>query len=325
MKHINIEAWTATWQAPVVTSFGTAQLDGIDGPALEFWRRQTEGRIDWLVDLACGNGALSWLFNDILNRDSRRTWITGIDLADIAPFEILDRAEQDYPAVRFIGNTALERLPFGDACVDLAVSQYGIEYSRLTLSIPEVARILKPGGRLAFILHDRDGALVREAVSPLTDYRMILHEIDAPGIILELGHLYQSADGGPQNPVTAGEYRRLIERLDKTTEVFVALNQRKPDLHPVLVYKSKLNEAFREAHKPQVHRKFDLSAFLGEARDALRDNILRLEQLAAVAPDEGARQRLCALLEQQGLTVTEIGPLHHSSGLVWGSTLTARR
>jgi len=318
------EAWSAAWRLAAATSFAS-QGEIIEGPALEFWQRQAEGQIGWMVDLACGNGALTWLFNDLLNGDSPRTLITGVDLASISPFRALSRAAEDYPAIRFIGNTALERLPFGNACVDLAVSQYGIEYAELPAAIAEVSRILKPTARVAFILHDREGALVQGAVKSLADYRLILEQVEAPGIILELAQLCREADGGPRSPVTAAAHRQLLARLEQTSEAFTSLYRRNPDIHPVLVYKQKLNQAFGEAVKPAAERQFDVATFLAAARDAFLNNIRRLEQLEEVAPDAEIRRQLCRLLEQEGFRVTEMAPLHHAAGPVWGTTLTARR
>ncbi len=325
MRDFDVEAWSVTWQSTAVTSFGPDLPSGYDGAFLAFWQRQARGPLDHLVDLACGNGALAWLFDDLLNRDVPRTRITGVDGARIAPFEALGRAPQDHRAIQFFGNTPLERLPFGDGTFDLAVSQYGVEYSDLGASIPEIARILKPSGRVAFIMHDRDGWLVRSATAPVHDYQMILDHVDAPEIILELARLCRAAGARPDEPATAGEYRRLMGRLDVTTQAFTSLYQRNPDIKPVLVYKSKLNQAFQEATKPEVERKLDLRAFLADARTALRHNIARIEDLARIALDEEGRQRLCALLRKEGFSVNEMGPLRYTNDEVWGTSLTAQR
>ena len=324
MESDKAEAWSAVWRLAAAGSFAS-QGDRIEGPALEFWQRQAEGQVDWMVDLACGNGVLSWLFNDLLNGELPRTLITGVDLASISPFRALGRAVEDYPAVRFIGNTALERLPFGDACIDMAVSQYGIEYADLPVAIAEVGRVLKPTARVAFILHDRDGALVQGAIGPIADYRLILEQVEAPGIILELARLCSAPDGGPRSPVTAELYRQLLARLEQTGEAFTSLYRRNADINPVLVYKKKLNQAFGEAVKPAAERQFDVAAFLAAARDAFSSNIQRMEYLAEIAPDAEIRRQLCRLLEQEGFRVTEMAPLHHAAGPVWGTTLTARR
>ena len=43
----------------------------------------------------------------------------------------------------------------------MVVSQYGIEYSDLARSLPEAARITRPGGRLALVVHHAGSRLRR--------------------------------------------------------------------------------------------------------------------------------------------------------------------
>lgn len=145
MSNPDPQDWTPYWRRPTLTSFGDIFPNNYDGSILEFWQRQLTGQLQHVVDVACGNGALTWIANSILNRDGNRTRVTGVDFADIDPFAALKRKPGRYPQVRFIGNTPAEQLPFADASVDLLISQYGIEYSDLSRSVPEAARVLVPG------------------------------------------------------------------------------------------------------------------------------------------------------------------------------------
>ena len=132
---------------------------------------------------------------------------------------------------------------------------------------------------MAFVLHDRHGWLVTNAIRPLADYRKILDEVPAAEIILELGNLFRSGKLQPGDPALAKPYRRLLDRLDATIQVFAALYQRNPDINPVLAYKEKLNRAFAEAHKPEAEREFQLGEFLPR-----RQGIAASEHRAARRP-----------------------------------------
>ena len=167
MKKLDAKIWSHSWQSPRLTSFGADLPNNYDGAFLEFWKQQLQGKFSHVVDLACGNGALTWISDDILNSGDRKTAITGVDFASISPFRALGRQEKDYPEVRFIGNSPIEKLPFEDNSVDLVVSQYGLEYSNLDKSIPEIGRVLTSSGKMSFILHDRDGVIVRDATKSI--------------------------------------------------------------------------------------------------------------------------------------------------------------
>ena len=325
MQKLDSNSWSSTWRHPAETSMGEICPNGYDGPFREFWKQQLEFSCNNIVDLACGNGALTWLCNDLLNAEATVTDITGVDFADISPFEVLDRNPQDFPAVHFIGNTRLEHLPLATASIDLAVSQYGLEYSNLDKSIPEIARILTPQGRMAFILHDRDGFLVRGATKPLQNYKMILQDVPAHEIILRLASLCRAKHASHENPTLTPEYQGLLAELDETSRVFTSLYEENPDIKPMLVYKEKLNRAFQEACKAGQGEPFDLEAFIADAREALQQNIDRVEDLSSAALDNPGRRQLVAMIEQHGFEVTQMQTIRYKQNEVWGTALAASR
>ncbi|MEH6591106.1 MAG: class I SAM-dependent methyltransferase [Halioglobus sp.] len=175
MSTVSPEDWSALWRNNIVTSFGTTMFaDNYDKEALEFWRQQLVGDYEHVVDLACGNGALVWIANDLLNGDDSELRITGVDAADIDPFTILGKAPGSYPGVEFIANTPIEALPFEDESIDVIISQYGIEYSDLNQTIVEAQRVLKRSGKLCAILHSEssvvlEGAKVGVECGPVLD------------------------------------------------------------------------------------------------------------------------------------------------------------
>ena len=62
--------WSLYWRRPTVTSFGDLFPENYDGAILEFWKTQLVGEFNHVVDIACGNGALTWLANEIINSRS---------------------------------------------------------------------------------------------------------------------------------------------------------------------------------------------------------------------------------------------------------------
>ena len=88
-----------------------------DGSILEFWKRQLIGEFNHIVDIGCGNGALVWICNEILNQGSGKTHLTGVDFADISPFKALGR-EVKIMKGRFTG---IESVEIPEALLNLAM------------------------------------------------------------------------------------------------------------------------------------------------------------------------------------------------------------
>ncbi|MCP4039772.1 MAG: ubiquinone/menaquinone biosynthesis methyltransferase [bacterium] len=114
------------------------------------------GRDDIVLDLACGTGDLC---EQACSRGAR---VLGADFAR----EMLRGASQRGIAAAFANADAAE-LPLADASIDVVTCGFAL---RNFVSLPEVfaeiSRVLKPGGRIAFIEVDRpSSALVRGAHS----------------------------------------------------------------------------------------------------------------------------------------------------------------
>jgi SAM-dependent methyltransferase len=94
--------------------------------------------------------------------------LTGVDSAPLLP-----RPPQGLtlrPAV------SIEKLPFASARFDAISSQFGYEYSHTEASAGEVARVLKPGGRFLFIVHDRGGPILSHNLLRRNALRWVLSE-----------------------------------------------------------------------------------------------------------------------------------------------------
>jgi SAM-dependent methyltransferase len=129
-----------------------------------------------ILDLCTGNGAAAL----IAAEGKRAAKIVAVDQADIDPPAFVSRHADLYAAIDFRGRTDVEALPFGDGGFDAVVSQYGIEYSDLSKSLPEAVRMLAPGGRIRLVVHAADGVVARDAKAVIADADLLLKEIDLP-------------------------------------------------------------------------------------------------------------------------------------------------
>ncbi len=99
------------------------------------------------IELGCGTGYVSaWLAR-------RGVRPTGLD--NSAAQLATARALQDRHRLRFpLVHASAEQAPFADASFDLAVSEYGASiWCDPYVWIPEAARLLRPGGRLIFLVN----------------------------------------------------------------------------------------------------------------------------------------------------------------------------
>jgi len=102
-----------------------------------------------ILDLACGTGYLS----SLLNQQNSSFEIIGVDKG------ILPEGEKN-AGFKLKGEVELERLPFAKSHFDAATSLFGLEYSNLSKSLVELARVLRSESPFCFVMHHSDSELI---------------------------------------------------------------------------------------------------------------------------------------------------------------------
>ena len=312
--------WSRYWQHQHVTSFGKVFPDNYDGSIIDFWEEQLRGDLLEIVDVACGNGALTWIADEFLNRPSEKTRITGVDFATIDPFAVLRKSRSSFPNVRFIGNTLAEDLPFPDGSVDLVISQYGVEYTDIEKSVPEIARILKPRGRMVFVLHDKESKIIENAASQLDDigtvFDLAIH--DHAVKLSELGRIL----GTNEARQNSDEFRSITEKLSNLTEQVREIVRDYTATSPIHLYMTRLTSVFSAKPNEAIS---DPIAEIIAARDQLAAQFRRIHHMQTAALDSDRRDHLLELLERTGFPVVELDSLAYGEEPSIGTTLVASR
>ena len=137
--------------APVYDVMNRVFTMGLDGR----WRRLTAAAVvtpgDRVLDAACGTGDLA-----LADRKAGGK-VTGLDFSE----RMLERARRKSSQITWVQGDVLA-LPFGDAAFDAATIGFGIRnVDDLDAGLRELARVVRPGGRLAVLEITRPTGVLR--------------------------------------------------------------------------------------------------------------------------------------------------------------------
>ena len=137
--------------APVYDTMNRVMTMGLDGR----WRRLGARAVvqpgDRVLDAACGTGDLA------LAAQRAGGTVTGIDFSE----RMLERARRKSATIDWVRGDVLS-LPFDDGTFDAATIGFGIRnVADLERGLRELARVLRPGGRIAVLEITRPTGLLR--------------------------------------------------------------------------------------------------------------------------------------------------------------------
>lgn len=143
-QHPSIEQMKDSMRAPWIAGDFGALAREIGGPGAEgFVARMGLEPGARVLDIACGTGSVT------IPLARRGAMVTGLDMMPHLLDEARARAAREGLRIRFDEGFA-EMLPYPDGSFDVLVSMFGIMFSPLPATIvSEMARVLRPGGRLA--------------------------------------------------------------------------------------------------------------------------------------------------------------------------------
>ena len=152
-----------------------------------------------VIELGCGTAYFSaWL----AKRGAR---VTGVDVTP-AQLETARRMQEEFDLRFPLLEASAEQVPFPDASFDLAVSEYGASiWADPELWIAEAARLLRPGGRLAFLCNSTLSILCSPDEGKVEERLMRSHA--------ELGRIeWPGEDEGVNYHLAHGEMIRILRR-----------------------------------------------------------------------------------------------------------------
>lgn len=301
--------WSVFWRQGHSTTFGDYFKQGYDGAVAAWWQSHVDA-LDAdvaVLEVGCGNCSLlpSMVKSDVAGK------YIGLDLATVEISEVARKGLADSRIeVVLHQETPAEAIPEDDASVDVVASVFGIEYSDLDKSLGEVQRVLKPGGKLATLLHHDSSVVTSMSRRALTEY----DPADMQSVLDALMTISKARDATPsladlKNNTEAEKARAEINRLAGKY-----LSDTNPATANATMFEFMTNALkFFKMMGASSEERQAFMASLGTEHTASRE---RFEQMSSVALDEDAIERLKIKLADLGFGNTRIDVVHSNNDIL---------
>lgn len=317
------EAWSRYWARGAPHSCVGTYGDCYGGAIAGFWQEVFGDlpAVAHVLDVATGNGVLPRMLLD----QCRRPGVTceAVDIAMVHLPWLATLGPADQGRVRLQSGVDAAALPFGDGCFDLVVSQYGIEYTDLDTTLPELLRVRAPGGGVAMVLHHAQGRPATLAKIEIEHLRWLTRDagvLDAAAALVEPMARAATRQGraGLSRDAQANAARDLFNLLQDQLSARAAAGDGADVLHEVRDgVMSIFNLAGREG---AAKAGMALAAWRGELAAA----VTRLRDLRAHALSAGQAQALRERLATALGMPVSLGELRDQGEHLMGWTMRSR-
>ena len=312
------DQWTNYWKSGVATSFGSESPPWYERTINPFWIDVFSGLEDGeqILDLASGNGAVARIAARLGAERNKHFKITAVDKSILAP-----AIKQDpiLSSVEFVSGMPLEKLQLDGQSFGLIVSQFGLEYSSLDKSLPNLSRIMLPGGELVILAHNVDSVISRRSRLELQQYREILARqplFEKLTLLLNaMGEIRSKADLKQLAAKPAAEKQRIA-----FNRVISKLMNKYPEGVVMADLLSRINPLFREKVNTPVSAKLD---YVRTLEREFKQAEQRLTDLLNAAMDKQDMRRFLATSGRCGLELVSAGELTDEAAglLAWAIRL----
>ncbi|MEO1252144.1 MAG: methyltransferase domain-containing protein [Pseudomonadota bacterium] len=296
----NAESWRSFWTGAEAANQSVSA--GAKDEALdEFWAafisEQLRRAPRSMIDLACGAGPVS-------ARAMRMATAAGVPLlvhyTDYAAAAVASvrAALGGGPLAGFAADAAA--LPTPDGAYDIASSQFGLEYAGMW-AFKEAARILRPGGVFAAVIHLRGGGIEEESAANLNIIQkaQALEFLPRARAAFEAGFAALSGRGS----------RAALQSADKAFAATVKATKTLITDSPAVVARAFLARLYADlAHmypRMRAYAPEDIEAWLARGEFELKAYEHRMASMIGAAQSRADIERLAGALSGAGLNPSE--------------------
>jgi ubiquinone/menaquinone biosynthesis C-methylase UbiE len=293
-------AWTIYWAEDHLQSFvatdGNADKQVLNSIWQEFARSLNDGAR--VLDLATGNGSVPVT----LLSAREQLQIDAVDQAAIDPIQFV-KGVTELEAVNFYPDIDVNLLPFTSDSFDAITSQFGIEYAGLLEATGKTLEVLKTNGRMSFLIHHSDSAIVDSSRAKLREMEQLLNEGGLIEMLLQVlrgttefselelqGEAYLNADIVRTQAISGQVFTGIGEIANAMqTDMARAVN---------LGATIKLRLSSEHERLRQMEKAAQSEADMIEYRQLLELNGIELSTMQAIYADQSDQKYLLAWLVQ---------------------------
>lgn len=310
------ESWGKYWHG--TGTAGAFSTGGANHPGIQvFWSDFFQSVTDrWarprLLDVASGNGAVVQSAQQMMS--DKELDITCVDISDAAIKNVVAR----FPGVTGIVSDA-RSIPLDDQSFDIVTSQFGVEYAGPD-AIPEVARLVAPGGALAFLMHIENGSIHEECADSLAAILETLAAEFVPRAIDLFTHGFAAVRGADRAPydVAGATLAPAVAAVEKIMADYG------DDVAGGTI--ARLYDDVARIHGRMPHYDpNDVLGWLGTMEAELHAYGERMSSMMAAASDKAAFEKVGAQLQHSGLRLGLMNELlvgNERSPLAWALIAT---
>ncbi len=310
--------WSLFWRQGHSTTFGEYFKQGYAGAVADWWQSVLESlpARTVVMEVGCGNCSL---LPAMIKAGVNAKYI-GVDIASVQLSAIAEQglAESKIEVILH-SRTPAEEVPEPTASVELIASVFGIEYSDLDRSLPEVLRLLKPGGRFCALLHHDDSVVTsmsRRAISEYDSY-------DIKKVIEALTTISNERDKTPSIAAlkTNPRAEKSRNRINKMAEKY--LGSTNPATANATMFEF-MTEALK-FFKIMGSRSEDRRQFISSLAEEHKASHERFKQMVAVALDEKEIEKLQSKLRELGFGETKAKVIYTNKDILAWELSTVKK
>ncbi len=311
--------WSEYWAAGPLTSMVDGFESNYQGELRERWLEFFSAfpAHSRLLDIGTGNGAIAMIAAEFSRSEGLDFELHGSDRAVIDPQQSLKNKAGLVDSITFHSQAAAENLPFADQYFAGVSGQYAFEYTEHEKALAELWRVLKPGGRACFVMHDHNSEVLRRGREQLRQIGLIeeLEFYDSVDALIEQINLINEGQAAAGNEA-AEKYRHQVNKVAAILSAEAAASFSPESLRFAMGFGSRALEILGSQG---VSAARDQTA---KGRKELAGARLRYEDLARAAGPQGQSESILAIARTQGFIDLVLEPVNHDRTVLIGQRLT---